>query len=347
MKPPPFCNSPTNAQTVLAHKISTMKLHLPSSSLQVNLATALETFRKIYLQQALSQAIKSIDLARLNGELQKFAPENELKQLAGLGLRGEFVFPVPSLLVENPKLIGYYRLLLGYSQKEFYNKGGLGRFKAMEEKGKLSPQAKAEIDELCHAFCAKFSELIQGIGFERFSLEFLDDLTLLTLGPQLRGSNNTKIGNLANQALFDLIRSLVAHVIVKVGPSGIELRNASQRSVLIAFSADPDISISEKLAANSSRNILAIEIKGGGDQSNIWNRLGEAEKSHQSAKHAGFVEFWTIYNTVSLDIKKAREKSPTTNRFYSLRSLLDGRSDDFDDFHARLNSLLGIKSPKK
>ena len=217
----------------------------------------------------------------------------------------------------------------------------------MEEKGILSPRAAEDIDDLCSAFCARAAELINGIGCERFSLDFLDDLTLLTLGPQLRGSNNTKIGNLANQALFDLIRSLVSRAIVKEGPSRIELRNASNRNVLIAFSADPDISISEKLAPQSIRNIVAIEIKGGGDQSNIWNRLGEAEKSHQSAKHAGFVEFWTIYNTASLDLEKAREKSPTTNRFYSLRSLLEGESEEFEDFHARLNSLLGIKSSKK
>lgn len=324
-----------------------MKLHLPSSNLQVNLATALETFRKIYLQQALSQTIKNIDLAQLNGELQKFAPETELKNLAGIGLRGEFVFPVPCLLVANPKLLGYYRLLLGYSQKEFFNKGGLGRFKSMEEKGVLSLQAAKEVEALCAEFCDKAAELIRGIGAQRFSAEFLDDLTLLTLGPQLRGSNNTKIGSLANQAVFDLIRSMLAPAIVKEGASHIEIRNAAKRNVLIAFSADPDISISERLTPHSIRKIIAIEIKGGGDQSNIWNRLGEAEKSHQSAKQAGFVEFWTIYNTGSLDSKKAREKSPTTNRFYCLGGLLDESSDEFDDFRARLSSLLGIGAPRK
>lgn len=130
-------------------------------------------------------------------------------------------------------------------------------------------------------------------------------------------------------------------------PALIEIKNAAKRSVQIAFSADPDIGISEKLDARSSRNIVAIEIKGGGDQSNIWNRLGEAEKSHQSAKHAGFVEFWTIYNTATLDPGKAKEKSPTTNRFYSLRNLLESGSDEFKDFRARMNSLLGIKSSSK
>ncbi|MFZ4780280.1 MAG: XcyI family restriction endonuclease [Terrimicrobiaceae bacterium] len=323
-----------------------MKLLLPSSNLQASMATALETFRKIYLQQALAQTIRQLDLAVLNGELEKFAPKSELSQLAGLGLRGEFVFPVPSLLQANPKLLGYYRLLLGFSQKEFFNKGGLGRFKSMEEKGVISPRAASEMDDLCNAFAERAVELVQKIGPAQFTLGFLDDLTLLTLGPQLRGSNNTKIGNLANQALFDLIRSLVAPAVSKETPSRIELRNASGRDVVIAFSADPDISISEKLSRASIRNIVAIEIKGGGDQSNIWNRLGEAEKSHQSAKQAGFVEFWTIYNTPVLDLMKAREKSPTTNRFYNLRSLLSAESDELADFQSRLHSLVGISGTK-
>jgi len=56
-------------------------------------------------------------------------------KLASLGLRGEFLFPLPSLLTANPRLLGYYRLLLGFSQKEFFNKGKLGRFKSMEPEG--------------------------------------------------------------------------------------------------------------------------------------------------------------------------------------------------------------------
>ena len=82
---------------------------------------------------------------------------------------------------------------------------------------------------------------------------------------------------------------------------------ASRRKVIITFSSDPDISIFEQISVNKLKNVVAIEIKGGADKSNIWNRLGEAEKSHQSAKRRGFVEFWTIYNVPSLNLAKARE----------------------------------------
>jgi XcyI restriction endonuclease len=265
--------------------------------------------------------VQRLELATLNAELDKFAPADDLRRLASLGLRGEFLFPVPALLAANPKLLGYYRLLLGFSQKEFFNKGKLGRFKAMEEKGVISSRVESELPALCMAFAARASELFREIGHGQFSLELLDDLTLLTLGPQLRGSNNTKIGKLANQAVFELIQGMVKHAVEKEKPTSLELRNASKRKVLISFSADPDIIAVEQVGKKTWRNIIAIEVKGGGDQSNIWNRLGEAEKSHQSAKQKGFVEFWTIYNVPELDLRTAKEKSPTTNRFYNLRDL--------------------------
>ena len=323
-----------------------MSILLPSSTLQVDMATALETFRRLYLQQALSRTIKELNLATVNAELDAFAPAADLKLMASLGLRGEFLFPVPAVLIASPKLLGYYRLLLGFSQKELFNKGKLGRFKSMEEKGLIPPKLQAEIPELCHAIAGRASELLHGVGPERFSLELLDDLTLLTLGPQLRGGNNTKIGRLANQAVFDLIKSVVAHSIKKETPSKLELSNASLRKVIISFSTDPDISVVEEDSAKSRRKTVAIEIKGGADQSNIWNRLGEAEKSHQSAKQSGFVEFWTIYNVPHLDLAKAHEKSPTTNRFYSLQELTNPNSEMLNDFRDRLISLVGIAGPR-
>ncbi len=56
--------------------------------------------------------------------------------------------------------------------------------------------------------------------------------------------------------------------------------------MLIEFSSDPDVLITEKLQSGV-RYILSIEVKGGTDASNIHNRLGEAEKSHLKAKKFG------------------------------------------------------------
>lgn len=265
-----------------------------------------------------------------------------MRKLASRGIRGEFVFAIPALLIIKPHLLGYYRLLLGYSQKEFYQKSKLARFEVLEHKGELPMRLEQEIPDLCRALAQRASELFNELGFDRLTLELLDDLSLLTLGPQLRGSNNTRIGKLANLAVFEIIQQIVVHALERSTTSRLELLNAAKRKVIITFSSDPDISIFEEIAVQKLKNVVAIEIKGGADKSNIWNRLGEAEKSHQTAKQRGFVEFWTIYNVPDLDLSKAHEKSPTTNRFYSLIDLSLPTTEEFSDFRDRLVSLVGI-----
>ena len=108
-----------------------MSLLLPSSNLQVTVATALDAFRRLYLQQALSQMIEKLNLSDLNAELDSFVPPDDLKRLASRSIRGEFLFPVPCLLTANPRSLGYYRLLRGFSQKEFFNKGKLGWYQGL------------------------------------------------------------------------------------------------------------------------------------------------------------------------------------------------------------------------
>ena len=319
-----------------------MSINLPSSKPQANVASYLEEFRKIYLQQALSNAIQATDLRIINNELDQLALARDLRRLASRGVRGEFVFALPTILATKPNLLGYYRLLLGYSQKEFYQKSKLGRFEIMEARGELPERLKAELSELCRALIQRASDMLNEIGFEKLTLDLLDDLSLLTLGPQLRGSLNTRIGKVANRAVFEIIQPIVAHAMASATESRLELINASRRKVIITFSSDPDISIFEQISTNTLKNVVAIEIKGGADKSNIWNRLGEAEKSHQSAKLRGFVEFWTIYNVPNLNLSKAHEKSPTTNRFYSLIGLSSVTTEEFADFRDRLVSLVGI-----
>lgn len=321
-----------------------MTIVLPSSKFQTSLASALETYRRLYLQEALSETVAGLSLPLLNAELDGVAPPADLLRLATDGIRGELLFATPSVLTANPRLLAYYRLLLGFSQKEFYQKAKLGRFENMEWKGLLIEKLKPQIGPLCMAFADRASELLNGLGVSRLTVGFFDDLTLLTLGPQLRGSHNTKIGQLANRAVFELIRSIVAPSIQSFTDTRIELLNASSRKVMIAFSSDPDISVRETLSARTIKNVVAIEIKGGTDGSNIWNRLGEAEKSHQTAKQRDFVEFWTIHNVPNFDLAKAREKSPTSHRFYSLPHLLTPTSEDFADFRDRLAALVGIAS---
>jgi len=326
----------------------TNKIKFPPPKLQVDFAFALKRFRAVYLQNALLETVRDMNITELDRQLAQYVIPADLAAMAKYGLRGELLFAVPAVLEKNPYLLGYYRLLMGYSQKEFYgrDKGfGVGYFKAMEEKGKIGKAAAADISDLCTAFCNTASILLQGIGPLRLSRELLDDLALLTVGPQLRGGANNQRGADGIVQVFEIIREIVAHATAEVRESAIEVASATGRPFLIEFAPDPDIIIREEMAYQNYRNVVAIEIKSGTDASNVHNRIGEAEKSHQKARRRGFTECWTVVNVGRLDMVKAHSESPSTDRFYSLANLAARSGDEYDDFRRRVLSLTAIPTP--
>ena len=136
---------------------------IPSPQLQIDFSFALAQIRGLYLQEALLETIEKMDIAWIDKELNKLVPKQSLKALARHGLRGELVFPVPSVFAQNPRLLGYYRLLLGFSQKSFYSgETGLSRFKPMEEKG-IIPKGAVDLQpELCAALIRASVQLVDG-----------------------------------------------------------------------------------------------------------------------------------------------------------------------------------------
>jgi len=326
----------------------TNKINFPSPKLQIGFAFALKQFRSIYLQNALLKTVSGMDIKELDRQIAAYVSGGDLAKLAQYGLRAELLFAVPAVLEANTYLLGYYRLLMGYSQKEFYgrDKGfGVGSFKSMEEKGKASVAAAKDIPKLCAAFCAAASSLLAGVGPLSVSQELLDDLTLLTVGPQLRGGANNKRGTDGIVQVFEVIHEIVAHAVVEVGSSSIEVNSAAGRPCLIEFAADPDIIIRVEMDHDHYRNVVAIEIKSGTDVSNIHNRIGEAEKSHQKARQRGFTECWTVVNVGRLDMEKAKSESPSTDRFYSLTNLALRSGAEYEDFRRRVISLTAIALP--
>jgi hypothetical protein len=114
--------------------------------------------------------------------------------------------------------------------------------------------------------------------------------------------------------------------------------------VVLVEIADPDIKIQEVMTSGALRQLIAIEVKGGRDFSNILNRVGEAEKSHQKARAAGFTECWTIINVDRTNLDQARRESPSTDRFYRLSDLLDQTSEGYEDFRDRIQAVTGTAS---
>lgn len=317
----------------------------PAPAQQVGFALALADARARFLQDALGETVSGMDIETIDGELVALAPKQMVAALARHGLRGELVFSTPSVLSANPRLLAYYRLLLGYSQKEFFTKAtGASPMKAMETEGRLTHGAETKLDSFCAALNRAACQLVEGIGVERVSRALLDDLTLLTFGPQLRGGANVRKGGDATRRVFQVIHAIVRKAIKTQTATMIEVRNAARRVVLVEFAADPDIVIRERTATGGVINKIAIEIKGGTDYSNIHNRLGEAEKSHQKARAAGFTQCWTVINVDGLDLALASQESPSTDRFYSLSGLNDSASATYLDFREQLVSLIGIRS---
>lgn len=316
-------------------------LRAPLPDLQIAFYSRLEELRNRLLLDALLSVVANTDILEIDKQLRSFVSKKALQKMASWGLRGEIAFPVPCVLIASPRLLGYYRLLLGFSQKEFYGKGyGLNIFKSMEERSLINPRQKSSLEDLCKCLCGSSQYFIDGVG--KLSPSAVHELTLLTLGPLLRGSVLNLFGARATDQIFQLIKTIVAPAIIKSDSRSLELKNAAGRKVTIAFANDPDICIREELASGQWRNLVAIEIKGGKDVSNVHNRLGEAEKSHQKARKDGFVECWTMLGVADIDMNTARNESPSTDRFYGIGTIIKVGSYEFHDFRDHLRARVGV-----
>ncbi len=317
--------------------------NIPAPELQIEFSVALAEIRRLYLQEALSDTVRNLHIVTLDQQLGGMVPVKSLAMLAAHGLRAELIFPAPMLFEANPHLLGYYRLLYGFSQKGFYTAAtGIGPFKGMEARGVISKACAPNVEALCAALVPCGNALLEGIGPTQISRELLDDLTLLTVGPQLRGGANVKKGAAGIVRVFEAIYGIVKDAAVSFDQSRIAVRNAAGRMVYVEFAPDPDIIIREEMAAASFAEKIAIEVKAGEDFSNIHNRIGEAEKSHQKAKGRGYVECWTVVNVDRIDMAMARRASPSTNRFYRLSDIVPGTGTEYTDFRNRVISLIGI-----
>ena len=309
-----------------------------SPDLQIGFHFRLKNIKDLYFHAALSNAVQKIPVKKIDTELNELVPAEALQKLASFSMRGEALFPLPILLRENPFILGYYRLLLGFSQKEFYSKGPFGSFKLLEEKGKLSKNASEKLDELCKSLILTAAAFI--MEFEEFNLPIIAELQVLTVGPQLRGSKNNEYGQIATQKTFSIIKDLVKSYILSSTATSIQIKNDSGRIVTIKFSSDPDIEIIEELQSGN-RGLISIEIKGGKDISNVHNRIGEAEKSHQKARQRGYFEFMTIIS-VDIDYSTLKAESPTTSHFFHLFKISDKNSDEQQKFKDILSSIISI-----
>lgn len=318
-------------------------MNFPDPLLQLGFATLLDGARDKILLSALRKTVATLPTPELDAELAQYASAPSLSILSGYGLRGETVFPVPLVLKRTPSLLGYYRLLFGYSQKQFYtSRTGASCLRTMEVKGVLTSKASSSMEEACQEFARVSDMLVQGLGSKLSGQALTHELSLLTLGAQFRGGANNQRGSDGIKAVFAVIQRVFAAETEKSGERSLTLRNAAGKLVTIELAGDPDVLIKSTMSDGQVRAVVAIEVKAGEDHSNIWNRVGEAEKSHLKAKNVGINERWTIINDPQAAADKLQSMSPSTTRFYQLLELTDDQSPNFDDFSSRLRDLVGL-----
>jgi len=172
------------------------------------------------LADALAEALKSVDANELKRDISALVPEDVQRILASQGIRDELVFPMPPVLVVQPTLVGYYRLLLGVSQKAFYRSGtGMGRFKSMEIAGRITVSQRDHLPDFCAAMAVSLADLVRQIS-PPITARDVYELPLLTLGSQLQGANNVTIGRQATLEVFLGFRRYSKRTLLTVQTTG-------------------------------------------------------------------------------------------------------------------------------
>jgi hypothetical protein len=313
----------------------------PSATQQANIHQLLLTARKVWLSDALREAMTHVDQRVLREQGANFIPVPAQRILAAAGIRDEAVFPLPVVLETKPTLIAYYRLLLGVSQKRFYNAAtGMSPFFRLEEGALLTAQLQRDLPEFCAAMCEPISELVLQAD-SSLEVRDIEDLQLLTLGSYYYGSLNNKIGQAATQGVFAAISEIVEQYVVSQGQRELHLDLRNGRHISIIVASDPDMRIVDVSGSNLNP-IVSIEIKGGADRANVYNRGGEAEKSHQGAKQRGYEVCWTIINMTNVDIEKLYQGSPTTNVWFDTNEVIARTGSDWESFKSHVRRAIGL-----
>jgi hypothetical protein len=290
------------------------------------------------LQPALKLAVKAVGVRAINADLQRLVPSEALDHLAGLGLRGERVFPTPAVLRQMPTLIAYYRMLLGISRKEFRQPGrlGYGAWETAERVGRLSITLDAQLDEFCGQLILPLTTLVFAMG--QFDDRDLNDLALLTLGPTLQGRRLNVIGAKAAVEALSAMRTLVTGPILLESNAMIRFQSPSGLTFEMFAGADPDLVVSEGLSALAIP-FLAVEIKGGRDASNAFNRAGEAEKSHIAARRVGYRHRWTIFQLMGIPREQIEAATPSSTEVFDAADVFAQTGPDWERLRQKFAEL--------
>ncbi len=308
----------------------------------VNLYEALISVRRLQLHPALGRTVSEVGVAAIDAELAELVPKPSLNHVASQGLRGERVFPVPSVVRHAPPLIGYYRMLLGLSKKEF-TKLGYGSWKGAEEKGIIAARLDSETPAFCRGLIGPLVQLVDAM--QTFDDRDLGDLALLTFGPTLQGGRNNMIGKTASKKVFEALKVLVEDRITSIDSDRrVRFEASGGREFILIEGSDPDVRL-DALEGGEEVPVVAMEIKGGEDASNAHNRAGEAEKSHIKAKAVGYDHRWTIMVMQSVARARLQTETPSSTEIFEASEVMKRSGNDWNRLRQKLAEVTSKRSP--
>ena len=286
--------------------------------------------------------MRRVDARTLTAELTHFVPSDVLAHVAAGSLHPAFIFPTPCIIEVEPPLVGYYRLLLGISKKDFYDDPIRRIFMPSEERGTFAPRQRENCAALCEQMCAALADLIRAVP--DISLNDLAELSLLTLGDQYSGAWKVLLGQKAEAEVFDAFYQALRHVpsACKETAKLITLLDRDGAAIRIRRQPDPDVSI-ERLMGTTWTLETAVEIKGGRDRSNAHNRAGEAEKSHAKTSH-GDVRHWTIAMSVGLNADVIAMESGRTDEWFDVEHVRVCTGADWERFRLVLAAAVNVSA---
>lgn len=329
-----------------------MRFNPISPSTAIGLFQALLTARGLQLQPALDQAVQIVGVLTIDRELHRLVPPWSLTYLTRRHLRGERVFPVPSIIRHTPQLIGYYRMLLGISKKDFSqaNKLGYGPWANVEARNTIPIRLDPYVEDFCNALILPLVDLVEATKLLKpLDNQDLNDLALLTLGPTLQGGRNNMIGQQASKDVLDAFRGIVRPWVTFETDALMQFQIPGGAAYELAVGSDPDVRLDELILVQGNaairRPIVAMEIKGGRDTSNAHNRAGEAEKSHIKAAERGYRHRWTIMVMQGLDRDRIRAETPSSTELFAADEITRRSGSSWDHIKQKLSDIMRVQIP--
>jgi XcyI restriction endonuclease len=318
---------------------------------QVWSLTLLHEARDKWLPGAVQDAVALVDPETIASEIAVTVPHEGRIATQALNVRDEMVFALPCTLRASPRLLGYFRLFIGVSQKQFYQSvTGWSQLKSLEERGECSDAQALMLPAACAVLNQSIAGLL-GRGVER---DDVDQLPLLTFGAQVDGGYRNFIGTQASVNVFKIVQAVVtasgtATEPISAGAGkgkreiGFSFQNSTGTRVKVIARSDPDIEIVEVRQGDDEVSKVSIEIKGGTDVSNAHNRIGEAEKSHNKVDHKG--QRWTIIQFRGVSAEKRKQQSKGTTHWFDFHEILARDGETFAQFIKEIASQCGIPAP--